>query len=249
MAKTEARYCSARCRSQKPGNLDRAIESAFVSFLNGQEALPHGGGRTVKAAAAKKGGKKGKGDQRILVPCSAVEVLVFGKKEDGSVEEGDSAHSGGSEPEIEHEEYRAADAAPAMRDDPAPQEVVTGIVSQNNSSVDGDVLARMSIRSGTRIRPPQSVSEVNGSVGGEKGWKERIEEDEEMLEKRRRGQRRAKEKEMVKCAARRGVVFGFFPGAGQGDESGVQRMCEAVMNGKVVEPSFAKGDWSVRWRE
>jgi hypothetical protein len=28
-----------------------------------------------------------------------------------------------------------------------------------------------------------------------------------------------------------------------------RKMCEAVMNGSVVEPSFAKGDWAVRWRE
>jgi hypothetical protein len=28
-----------------------------------------------------------------------------------------------------------------------------------------------------------------------------------------------------------------------------RRKCEAVMSGQVVEPSFAKGDWSVRWRD
>jgi hypothetical protein len=110
--------------------------------------------------------------------------------------------------------------------------------------IDGDVLARMSVRSGTRIRPAQSVSEVNGSVGGEKGRAERIHETDEMLEKRRQGQRRAKEREMTKCAARRGVVFGFSV-----NEDGEKRLCEAVMSGKVVEPSFAKGDWAIRWRE
>ncbi|KAK8133308.1 hypothetical protein PG999_001481 [Apiospora kogelbergensis] len=30
---------------------------------------------------------------------------------------------------------------------------------------------------------------------------------------------------------------------------GRRRYCEAVMNGKVVEPSFAKGNWGIRWRE
>jgi hypothetical protein len=46
---------------------------------------------------------------------------------------------------------------------------------------------------------------------------------------------------MVRSAARRGVVFGFL--VGEGSEE--RRKCEAVMNGIVVEPSFAKGDWSI----
>jgi hypothetical protein len=116
-----------------------------------------------------------------------------------------------------------------------------------------------------RVRPPQSESDVNGSVGGEKGWAEKIVETPEMLQKRRDGQRRAEEKEMVKCAARRAVVFGLESSrvlAGEGkkgkkgkdDDDGEpkvegRRMCEAVMHGAVVEPSYAKGDWSIRWRE
>ena len=114
--------------------------------------------------------------------------------------------------------------------------------------IDGQKVAQMSVRSGTRIRPPQEVSEVNGSVGGEKGWAERIDETEEMKAKRCEGQRKVHEKELVRSAARRGVVFGFLvPAAdGKGEE---RRKCEAVMQGKVVEPSFAKGNWAVRWRE
>lgn len=125
--------------------------------------------------------------------------------------------------------------------------------SEEKRIIDGDILARMSIRSGTRIRPAQDVSEVNGSVGGEKGWAERIQENDEMLEKRRQGLRRTKERDMVRSAARRGVVLGFNVDGGGSEEKGVavgeRRMCEAVMNGKVVEPSFAKGDWCIRWRE
>lgn len=49
---------------------------------------------------------------------------------------------------------------------------------------------------------------------------------------------------MIRCAARRAVVFGLVLG-----EDGERRKCEAVMNGKVVEPSFAKGPFSIRWRE
>jgi len=169
-------------------------------------------------------------------------------------------------------------------------------VSHNNNSsaanqgtgLDGHTVAALSVRSGTRVRPAQVDSEVNGSVGGEKGWAERIEESEEMTQRRIEGQQRAQRKEAVRCAARRLVVFGpkvdqdHAENAGDGDndegkpnmnkkkkkggknssksiarcdtEGAVgrgytARKCEAVMQGKVVEPSYAKGDWGIRWRE
>ena len=122
------------------------------------------------------------------------------------------------------------------------------VTKEDKEVVDGDLLARMSIRSGTRTRPAQDVSEVNGGVGGEKGWAERIEENEEMLQKRMEGQQKAHERELVRCAARRGVAFGFVVKATPGELEERQK-CEAVMQGKVVEPSFAKGEWSIRWRE
>jgi hypothetical protein len=112
---------------------------------------------------------------------------------------------------------------------------------------------------GGKVRPPQTKSDVNGSVGGEKGWAERSEETEDMKAKRKEGQRRAEEKEMVKRAARRGCAFGFVV---QGENSRdtpfksdakvdgeVRKKCEAVMKGVAVEASFAKGEWGIRWRE
>ena len=39
---------------------------------------------------------------------------------------------------------------------------------------------------------------------------------------------------------------------GSGDDAGGQerrKKCEAVMNGQVVEASYAKGEWGIRWRE
>jgi len=132
-----------------------------------------------------------------------------------------------------------------------------------------------------KVRPRQSESEVNGSVGGEKGWAEKVDETPEMLVKRREGQRKAEEREMVRKAARRGCAFGFVvengggeaggggpeesksgKRKGKGKKQGVdevaeerlegkqrRRKCEAVMSGQVVESSFAKGDWGIRWRE
>lgn len=128
-----------------------------------------------------------------------------------------------------------------------------------------------------RVRPPQSQSEVNGSIGGEKGWAEKIEETPEMLRKRLEGQKRADERELVRCAARRLCAFGVVvdgsvavdeakdkgakrkrKGKGKekegdhGEKRGEQecrKKCEAVMSGSVVEASYAKGEWGIRWRE
>jgi hypothetical protein len=116
---------------------------------------------------------------------------------------------------------------------------------------------------------------VNFSVGGERSRGEKIEASAEDVEKRREGDKRAEEREMVRRAARRLVVFGSAAseqahGQSTISESGSKasrkvksgkstelpaseaipvRKAEALMNGTVVEPSFAKGNWSIRWRE
>ena len=129
-----------------------------------------------------------------------------------------------------------------------------------------------------RVRPPQSQSEVNGSIGGEKGWAEKIVETPEMLQKRLDGQKRADERELVRCAARRLCAFGVVvddpavggeaktkgakgkrkgkskqqKGENDSDDGGEQehrKKCEAIMSGGVVEASYAKGEWGIRWRE
>lgn len=84
-----------------------------------------------------------------------------------------------------------------------------------------------------------AVREVGN--GGEKG-----------LTPQEMGRRRAEEREKVRQAARRGVVFGFVVGEARGGEDGGEgrecRRVEAVQGGRVVEASFAKGEWGVRWR-
>lgn len=235
---TPVKYCSSRCRTNKPGKLDRELETAFVQFLSAEDSVQaevRGMTKGQGAVRSKKKGKQGKGDDRILVPCSAVEDHVFGTHR-LSMEE--------SEPESEDVTADTPTALPPGRLEVASfgeDMDLEGNLAEDKS-IDGHVLARLAVRSGTRIRPPQSVSEVNGSVGGEKGRAERIQETDVMADKRKEGQKKAKQKEMTKCAARRGVVFGFLVGE-------ERRLCEAVMAGKVVEASFAKGDWSIRWRE
>lgn len=233
--KSEAKYCSSRCRGQKPGRLDREIEQAFVRFLQGEEEV--------------EGAKKVKGDTRALIPCDLVEKKVFGDRKDpGKVYGRRKNRASRVIPGKDHsDEDEAIDVGEVDLDNDPGEEIIDemlGLGRTRSAELDPSVQASLSVRSGKRVRPPQARSQVNGSVGGEKGRAERIEETDEMREKRAEGQRRAHEREMVRCAARRGVVFGFLLDGGE-----ERRKCEAVMQGNVVEPSFAKGDWAVRWRE
>ena len=76
------------------------------------------------------------------------------------------------------------------------------------------------------------------------------------------GRQRAANREKVRQAARRGVVFGLLVDETGYDDSGERRtvgevggkgqrrrQVEAVQGGRVVEASFAKGEWGVRWRD
>lgn len=215
------------------GNAEALEDDAIIGSKN-----VHGNER-----GPKKGKQKQRHDHQLLVSCATVEALMFGDHFDPSKTSGrkkDRASRGTADAEawtsIDMEDSRPTTSS---AHDPVGKEII-----------DGDILARMSIRSGTRIRPSQDVSEVNGGVGGEKGRAERVEESEEMLERRMEGQKKANQREMVRCAARRGVVFGFVLNNSDNDNGHEQRRkCEAVMQDKVVEPSFAKGDWSIRWRE
>ncbi|OHF04233.1 hypothetical protein CORC01_00572 [Colletotrichum orchidophilum] len=241
----EAKYCSSRCRAKKPSRLDREIEQVFVRFLQGEEEMQ---------GPAKP--KKVKGDIRILVPCDVVEEKVFGERKapDKVYGRGKNrasrvivAKEGSDDDDDEAIDIR--ERGRHYEEDPGEDIIdeMLGLDRSRSAELDPSVQAGLSVRSGTRVRPPQTQSQVNGSVGGEKGRAERIEETDEMREKRAEGQRKAHEREMVRCAARRGVVFGFLVGGGGDAEE--RRKCEAVRQGKVVEPSFAKGDWSIRWRD
>lgn len=144
-----------------------------------------------------------------------------------------------------------------------------GVSLKDNIPADADTPDTIPLSSasygfgGGKVRPPQSQSSINGSIGGEKGWAERIEETDDMKAKRREGQKRADEREMVRRAARRLVAFGpkvkgesgslsskeKEKGKGEVGAEDAGRKCEAVMKGVVVEASFAKGEWGIRWRE
>ncbi|KAK7983184.1 cysteinyl-tRNA synthetase [Apiospora arundinis] len=306
-------------KKKNMGGDEEVVAEAGITKTPAEKAKPanKGHGRGYQKYHQKEG--KVKGDARLLVSCGMVEDEVFPHHGEHATEENEeqrpgsscssrsnSSSSHGSSQAEEEEDHRshAQEQEPdhddhANNQPPYREELLHDLDSydalhpphhhNDNDEIDGDVLARLSVRSGTRVRPPQSVSQVNGSVGGEKGRAERLDESEASLQKRMAGQRRAREREMVRCAARRGVVFGFavapeddadhhhqpedpeemngkgkkqkkkhakkssLGSSGTHDgEDGTRekrRLCEAVMNGKVVEPSFAKGNWSIRWRE
>lgn len=288
------------------GSSTEAAEADVRDFGWSADKPKQGGGNTKGSKHQKN--KKVKGDARILVSCSMVEDEMFSHHREQGEEDEDAEDQrpGTSSSQEEHEDDDHHHPQPEKKQ-PEKQGEELLLLPYNDpdlyddalhppshhregeEEMDGDVLARLSVRSGTRIRPTQSVSQVNGSVGGEKGWAERADETEESLRKRIAGQRRAREREMVRCAARRGVAFGFVvpdedldegqggssskakkgggkkhtkkaighgkhgdddgEGDGKGGKTKNRKFCEAVMSGKVVEPSFAKGNWSIRWRE
>ncbi|KAF2797381.1 hypothetical protein K505DRAFT_322577 [Melanomma pulvis-pyrius CBS 109.77] len=263
----EIKYCSTRCRNNKPGPVDRQIEAAFASMLSGAtpERLRGNSEEPTGKTAEKKSKKKAKGESRITVECMEVEAAVFGHEKDPEKVFGRRKNRAARGVQEKPEDWRSVD----MVDHPTPSATrMDGDDSGAASDVsfifdededDGGILLDPSKTfGGGKVRPPQAKSVVNGSVGGEKGWAERIEETDEMKIKRREGQRKAEEREMVRKAARRLCAFGVIvPQEFEGRKSKTaeshtrenRRKCEAIMKGAVVEASYAKGEWGIRWRE
>ena len=290
-AKKLVKYCSERCRHTKPGKVDRHIEDTFAALLSGHAPpkLEDGQADDTAASAAGKDQpphlkpqkKKTKGDPRIMVACSDVEVLVFGSRHDPEKVFGRKKNrarrgvANGEEWKSVDMEGESASKPGAPTESESEDSAEDSDDGKGSGHEDGDNAIKDSIPFGAgKVRPPQSKSDVNGSVGGEKGWAERAEETEEAIEKRKEGQKWAERKEMVRSAARRGVAFGFVVGENMDDREQVhvgkkkhkkksadedteevqgdterRRKCEAIMNETVVEPSYAKGEWGIRWRE
>ncbi|KAF2133396.1 hypothetical protein P153DRAFT_363592 [Dothidotthia symphoricarpi CBS 119687] len=217
-----------------------------------------------------------KGDHRIIMECSTVEDVVFQRSKDPEKVYGRRKNRKARFVVEKPEDWRSVDMIDnptsstattqqqqqqqQQQQDPTSDEDEEDSVSDSDPEDAGGIVLEDAAEhsqdrsadadsieygyGGGKIRPPQSQNDVNGSVGGEKGWAERIHETDEMKLKRREGQRRADEREMVRKAARRGCAFGFTV---EGETE--KRKCEAVMKGVVVESSFAKGEWGVRWRE
>lgn len=142
--------------------------------------------------------KKAKGDPRIIVECSEVEAAVFGHRANPDKVFGRRKNRAARGVQEKPEDWRSVD----MVDDPAPQSARTDgddASAASDVSIDfddaGALLDHTKTFGGGKVRPPQAKALVNASVGGEKGWAERIEETDEMKLKRREGQRKAEERE------------------------------------------------------
>lgn len=264
---SDVKYCSDRCRRHKLRAIDHQIETMFATLLDGLEVSGPSPSEDAEigcpAVQAKKSsgqqqGKqkkvKVKGDPRIIVLCSEVEARIFGIHDDPEKTSGRKKNRAPRGIPDDPEGWQSVDMEDSDTDPGSIASINEEPREEPVEGSDGGVPIH------SRVRPPQSKSDVNGSIGGEKGWAERIDETPEMLLKRREGQKRAEQREQVRCAARRAVVFGVQRQAvtveegkkkkanEKADQGDHKKLCEAFMNGKVVDPSFAKGDWGIRHR-
>ncbi|KAL1586841.1 hypothetical protein WHR41_04064 [Cladosporium halotolerans] len=114
------------------------------------------------------------------------------------------------------------------------------------SAVGGDANGPLERSRRTIEQPAQDVSHLDERKNGGR----KTARMQTQVVNQQAGLQKAHRRELVRCAARRGVAFGFLvKGPAEGELRSWKRKCEAIVQGKVVEPSFAKGDWSVRWRE
>ena len=91
-ASTPVKYCSDRCRHNKPsdapGSVDCRITDAFAALLDGKAPSPDQSQEPVTLAEPPLGkttkgtSKKIKGETRIIVSCAEVEILIFGIRQD-----------------------------------------------------------------------------------------------------------------------------------------------------------------------
>ncbi|KAI1323508.1 hypothetical protein F5Y16DRAFT_403417 [Xylariaceae sp. FL0255] len=306
---TPAKYCSERCKNHKPGKTDRRIESTFVAILNGADPAALLDTHPVNAElpvqstiCGKTQFKKKKGDNRITVMCADVETIIFGSRYDPEKTHGRKRNK----PKRTLGRDNTADVGACKITEELSDDNDISTANSEDESITSDKNESYSAQGGAsvcpttnstrtadsvradhqgfgagKMRPAQVEAEVNFSIGGERGWAEKLEETPEMLARRREGQKKADEREMVRCAARRLCVFGYLVGE-IGDEGkqendsrgktkgkrsgrvntdmngteekkpGVQekrKKCEALMNSMVVEPSLAKGEWGIRWRD
>ena len=91
-ASTPVKYCSDRCRhnkpSQAPNSVDRRIFDAFIALLDGKNPSPDLSQDPIASVEppppklTKGNPKKIKGETRITVSCAEIEALVFGARQD-----------------------------------------------------------------------------------------------------------------------------------------------------------------------
>ena len=161
--------------------------------------------------------------EKKIVECGEVEREVFGW--------GDEGGGGGSRSSSIEEEEGMKPEAEAEGDDDNEEE-------DNNNDDEGGGGVPLPPCSSTTTSTTTSTPTTNINVQLLDGRRE-----QEDLTPQQRGIRKAKEREMVRQAGRRGVAFGF-----EVEGARARRKVDCVRGGRVVESSFAKGEWGVKWR-
>ena len=251
--KDTVKYCSERCRRRKPVEADRQIEQTFVALLNGVNLANKSPGDLWNTLSSVDPDEL-QGDQehqrqgglQSIVLCSTVQGLFFGQQTDsGTI-------------------VKKVKKKRGIQD------------SGEWRSVDMEDTEPLSINQTSNTTLSQNFYDLAVSNGDEDQVTTDFQEDDPGRDSYLEGQRRAEQREAVRRAARRLCAFGtLLPRRqeksrqepphqaskrrvamddGQGQDSPiieeVYRKCEPVLrSGTVVEASFAKGDWGIRWRE
>ena len=201
---TPPKYCSDRCRREKPPahsrGVEAEIESVFVDMLGGGE----------------------QGSSRRVVACEEVEARVFGKL----------AWASDLNPPKDSREFGGEDESDTVFSDQTSDDEDDGGVSLGESMAPTALFKNKP--SNLENSTPQQL-----------------------------GRQRAANREKVRQAARRGTIFGFLVHALEPTDTSLlsqqptdpntdrlrRRKVEAVQGGRIVEASFAKGPWGVRWKD
>ncbi|MCJ1291803.1 hypothetical protein MMC34_003348 [Xylographa carneopallida] len=247
---TPPRYCSSRCRSHRPNDLCRHIEATFVSLLTDDPSKPP---TPSSHSHPYPRPRPLKGDSRRLILCSEVERYVFAHAPDPARTYGRQKNrpkrgvpDEGEWRSVDMEE-RSAGSHTRYSESHSPNEDEGDDGEDDSSEVAGVPIRLPSSHTSTQTPDLTAVCPTNQPTPPQPTSPPPPAHD---LSARRAGQQRAEERELVRQAARRGVAFGFLVVGGGSGSAGAEerRRCEAVQGGRVVEASFAKGEWGVRWR-
>lgn len=246
------KYCSQGCRSRGLGQWDRVAENIFIALLEGKDVDPEvirQWRETPMALTETKANPRAVKKSQITVMCFKVERIISSMRQLIGQTLGPTNSS--SSKNIDDTDHGKDGNTPSC----------TSLNHEQARYLDGSHASSQSEADAAEWFSKQSAVE-NGAKS-------------EQDDAKRRGQKKAEEREIVRCAARRLCVLGLplqseteadslavgREGRGRVKESKstknrtvndheVLQKCEAVLpNGKVVEPSFAKGDFGIRWRD
>ena len=174
----------------------------------------------------------GKGEKRVVVPTSLVEAVVFDVR--------DEHLDGGTDGEDDdYDEEGLKVALRRLRGEEVPVAEAEGEGPVDKVDGEGDEQKRK----GGQMRAARRENVKNACrravVFGllPPGVEEAEQVEQEAEEEWEDGPKRKGKKAKARAAE------------AQAAPSSTRRRCEALVRGAVVEPSFAKGDWGVRWAD